>query len=51
MRPWRARVERGLQAWPAVELRAGGAVFVVGDDPPVLLHLAERLQTFVLGSE
>ena len=43
-------VERGLQAGP-VELCAGRAVFAVGDDPPVLLHLAERLQTFMLGSQ
>jgi hypothetical protein len=41
-------VERGLQALP-IELRAGRAVFVVSDDPPVLLHFAERLQTFLLG--
>jgi hypothetical protein len=35
-------IECGLQAGP-VELGAGRAVFVVGDDVPVLLHLAERL--------
>jgi hypothetical protein len=43
-------VERCFQAWP-VELGAGRSVFVVGDDPLVLLDLAERLQPFVLGGQ
>jgi hypothetical protein len=44
------QVECGLQAG-ALQLCAGGAVFVVSDDLPVLLHLAECLQPFVLRGE
>lgn len=35
------KVERSPKAGP-VELGAGGAVFVVDDDPPVLLQVADR---------
>ncbi|HWY18605.1 MAG TPA: hypothetical protein VNY27_07835 [Solirubrobacteraceae bacterium] len=43
-------VERGLQAG-ALQLCAGCAVFVVRDDLPVLLDLAESLQALALGGE
>ncbi|HVN62425.1 MAG TPA: hypothetical protein VMT59_14290 [Gaiellaceae bacterium] len=45
--PRPGELERRLQAGP-VQLRASGAIFLVGDDPPTLLRAHERLEPLAL---